>query len=147
MEKYSVKTQRKFVPFVFIATILIFAGGLIALINKFLSGKEEYLGFNIYYLALIFSVVLLFKALTEKGFNPGNYLFYCIIVLLAGIILENNLKKMIYNGKPMSLVAIVFLIGLIIIGTVSNYFYIHTMNKGERALEEKDAEEKSKLEK
>jgi len=138
MKKNIVKSQRQFEPFVFIATVIVFVGGLMALISKFLSGKEDYHGFNIYYLALIFSVVLLFKALTEKGFNPGNYLFYCIVVLFTGIFLENNIKKLLYNNRPMAMISVFFLVGVLLIGAISNWFYIYTMNKGLKSLEEKE---------
>ncbi|MGF6906399.1 hypothetical protein [Fusobacterium sp. PH5-44] len=132
--KKNTNSKRTFVPFVFVATVITFIIGFYKIITK---TGASYEGFNIYQLAGIFAVVILFQALTEKGFNPGNYLFYCIIVLMVAIFIENFLNFLIISGKENSLIMLTIFIGSIIIGCISNFLYIYTIDKGLRALEEK----------
>lgn len=144
MDRYLKKTtkpKRTFVPFVFITTVIIFIVGFYKIINK---TGPDYIGFNIYYLAGIFAIIILFQALTEKGFNPGNYLFYCIIVLIGAMFLENILRSLVYTQKENSLIILTIFIGSILIGILSNFFYISTMNKGLKTLEEKESEKNIK---
>ena len=138
MKKYGVKTKKKLEYFVFVGTILVFFIGLSFIVrNIFITGLT-YGGFNIYYLGCIFSIVMLFKALTEKGFNPGNYLFYCVLVLIIAMFLENIAKNMILYGIQMAPIIAILLVGSIVIGIISNYLYISTMDKGLKDLEGKE---------
>ncbi|MDR3258516.1 MAG: hypothetical protein LBT51_02725 [Fusobacteriaceae bacterium] len=119
--------MKKIDKFIVVATMLVYGIGLYSI----------YVGkLNIYYIGGLFSIIALFKALTEKNFNPGNYLFYCIVVLMGGILIESFLKMLIYRGFNFPIVIIIFLISLSILSLISAYFYNYTMEKGKKDTQE-----------
>ena len=114
--------------FVLVATFLVYAVGFI-LMNRGIG--------NIYYVAGAFSVLVLFKAITEKGFNPGNYLFYCIIIMILGIVLEALIKIVYARGLNTTMILIFAIIGVLAISYVSATQYTSVMTKGLKEMEEK----------
>jgi hypothetical protein len=90
-----------------------------------------------YFIGGAFSVLMLITALTEEGFNPGNYLFYCIIVLIGGMITDTIMKNVAAKGIGKFGFLAIFVLLLASLSIVSQYFYCATMNKGIRDREGK----------
>jgi len=126
------KTER-FVP---IGTFLVYGAGFVLTYFNF---TEWFSGnYGIYWIGGIFSVIMLFRALTEEGFNPGNYLFYCVIVLIGGIVIDTILKSLVAKGVGIPLFLGVLTALLAVLSLLSLRFYASSMAKGKRDAAEND---------
>ncbi|MDR1834193.1 MAG: hypothetical protein LBQ96_00100 [Fusobacteriaceae bacterium] len=112
--------------FVFVATYAVFGVGLA--LSYFTALLPE--NYGIYYVGGAFSILMLVSALAEEGFNPGNYLFYCIMVLVGAIVIDAVIQNLASRGAGPALVILALAILLAPLALVSRYFYRSSMEKG-----------------